>query len=308
MKSILVPTDFSECSAVAYHYATMLAEGSGVTIYLLHVLDIPFPAQSVNGSETATRLDTHFMMELMKLAKARMSKVRNGKVFKDAKVEEVIELGPVTDKVFSAVKKYKIDMIVMGIHGTSGLQEKFVGTNAERVVRNSTIPVLSVKQGVKISRLENIMLATDFSKEVEQVFPVVTRVADLLKARLVLTKVVIPDRFETSDETARQIENFRRGNKAYSNSIMVHYAASKDEGIRRAAEIFGADMIALGTHGRHGLSHFFRGSIAEDVVSHAALPVLTVNVRQPAATVKQKVQRKRVRQYDSDLLYQIPSV
>lgn len=309
MKSILVPTDFSECSAAAYSYASLLAERTKATIYLLHVLDIPFPTQSVNGSDEATRLDTHFMMEVMKLTKVRMNKVRNGKAFKNADVYETIELGSITDKVLSAVKKHKIDMIIMGTHGASGLQEKFIGTNAEKIVRNADIPVLSVKHEVKNPKLESIVLATDFSKELEYVLPEVSRVASLLKARLILTKIVTVDKFETSVETEEQIARFRKKNEVYNYSTNIYYADSKEGGIRLAAERAGADMIALGTHGRHGLSHFFRGSIAEDVVSHASLPVLTINFKKAAsASSKVRVQGKKIRQYNSDLLYQIPSV
>jgi nucleotide-binding universal stress UspA family protein len=308
MKSILVPTDFSECSASAYSYAVMLAEKTKATIYLLHVLDVPFPSQSVNGSEASTRLDTHFMMELMKLTKARMSKVRNGKVFKNLNVQEVIEVGSISDKVLNAVKKYKADMIIMGTHGVNGFQEKFIGTNAEKVVRNAEIPVLSVKHNVKNPKLETIVLATDFSKEAEQVLPVVSNIADLLKARLILTKVVTPNRFETTSETNQQLEKFRNKNKLYNYSTGVYYADSKEEGIRNAAEAADADVIALGTHGRHGLAHFFRGSIAEDVVSHASLPVLTMNFHKKLMSSKAAVEGRKIRQYNSDLLYQIPSV
>lgn len=308
MRSILVPTDFSACAASAYSYAGMLAEKTNATIYLLHVLDIPFPTQSVNGSEIATRLDTHFMMELMKLTKSRMSKVRNGKTFKNAEVHEIIEIGSITDKVFSAAKKYKADMIIMGTHGASGFQEKFIGTNAEKIVRNSEIPVLSVKHEVRNPQLETIMLATDFSKETEYVLPAVSSLADLLKARLILTKVVTPGKFETTVQTEAQMEKFRDKSKLYTYSTGVYYADSKEDGICKAADSAGADVIALGTHGRHGLAHFFRGSIAEDVVSHAALPVLTVNFHKKLMNAKTKVQGKKLRQYESDLLYQIPSV
>ncbi len=306
-KSIIVPTDFSDCSAAAYSYAALLAEKMDATIYLLHVLDIPSPSPSTN-KEKETRMDTHFMMEMMRLTKARMSKIRNGKTFKDIEVKEVIEVGPVPAMILHAVKKYKVDMIVMGTHGVNGLQEKFIGTNAEKIVRSVDIPVLSVKHAAKNPRLETIQLATDFSKEAETVFSFVSNLAALFKARLVLTKVITPVNFQTTAETEKQIEKFRSGNKAYSFSAGVYYANSKEEGIRRSADSLGADMIALGTHGRNGIAHFFRGSVAEDVVSHASLPVLTINFKKDQQPSKVKMQGKRVRQYDSDLLYQIPSV
>lgn len=306
-KSILVPTDFSECSASAYSYAALLAEKMNATIYLLHVLDIPSPSPSANGKRE-TRMDTHFMMELMKLTKVRMGKLRNEKIFKGADIQEIVEVGSVPEMIFNAVKKYKVDMVVMGTHGVGGLQEKFIGTNAEKTVRNVEIPVLSVKHGVKNPKLESIVLATDFSKETEEVLPAVSALAGLLKAKLILTKIITINNFETSFEVQKHIEKFRSKNKAFSYTTSVYYAKSKEEGIRQSADTLGVDMIALGTHGRHGLSHFFRGSVAEDVVSHASLPVLTINFRKSTASSKSKNQVRRVRQYDSDFLYQIPSV
>lgn len=306
-RSILVPTDFSDCSAVAYSYASMLAEKTGATIHLLHILDIPTPSPSASGHK-GTLKDTHFMMEMMKLTKARMNKVRNLKPFLNADVREMIEIGSVPDMILKAVKKLNVNMIVMGTHGTSGMQEKFIGTNAERIVRSVNVPVLSVKHAVKNPKLDTIVFATDFSQEAEDVLPAVSSVAELLKARLILTKIVTMGKFETTEQTERQIELFRANNKIFEYSTSVYYADSKEEGVRKYADSAGADMIALGTHGRHGLSHLFYGSVAEDVVTHASLPVLTLNFRKTTAGYSAKSEKKNTRKYESDFLYQIPSV
>jgi nucleotide-binding universal stress UspA family protein len=308
MKSILVPTDFSESAASAYNYASLLAEKTKATIFLLHVLDIPFPSQSVSGSEVGTRLDTHFMMEMMNLTKTKMKKLRNGKNFKDAEIHEIIEIGSIPDKIFEATKKYKVNMIVMGTHGSRGFQDKFLGTNAEKVVRNAEVPVISVKHPVKNPKIENIVFATDFSKETEYILPQVSEIAGLFKSKLILTKIVTPDKFETTAQTEKQIELLKRKMEFNNFSTNIYYATSKEGGIRTVAEKTGADLIAMGTHGRHGLAHLFKGSIAEEVVCHASLPVLTMNFHRKMLSSPTIVQGKKTRQYDSDLLYQIPSV
>ena len=120
--------------------------------------------------------------------------------------------------------------------------------------------------------------------------------------------MVTPNKFETTSETEKQIEKFRSKSALYDYSVSIYYADSKEDGIRYAAESSGADIIALGTHGRHGLAHLFKGSIAEDVVSHASLPVLTLNFHKKLMESKATVQKKKIHRYDSDLLYQIPSV
>lgn len=307
MRSILVPTDFSDCSAAAYSYASMLAERTSATIYLLHILDVSAPSLAL-GAEEETTQDTPFMIKLMKVVGSRMQKIKNGKEFKNVEVQEIIELGSIPDKIIKAVKKYKADMIVMGTHGANGLQEKFIGSTAEKVVRNAEVPVLSVKHTLKKPKIEKIFFATDFSAEAEYAFPAVSNIALLFKAKLIVTKVITPGRFETSVETDRQIKKFKAKVGFNNYSTSVYYADSKEDGIRYGAEVAGADMIALGTHGRHGLAHFFRGSVAEDVVSHASLPVLTVNFPKKKMNLKETIRERNNNKYESDLLYQIPAV
>lgn len=306
MKSILVPTDFSECSAAAYSYASLLAEKTNATIYLLHILDISIPSISLGGEEETTQ-DTPFMIELMKATRARMQKTRARGEFSNVNVQEIIEVGSISTGVLKAADKYKIDMIIMGTHGANGLQEKFIGANAERIVRNAEIPVLSVKHAVKVPKIEAIIFATDFSAETTEVLPVISDIAWLFQAKLNLVKVITPADFQSSVETDKQIAAFRAQHQAHDYSTCVYYAATKEEGILYGAKATAADIIALGTHGRHGLAHFFRGSVAEDVVSHASLPVLTLNFHRKQIN-SQAVQEKANRQYESDFLYQIPSV
>ncbi len=308
MKTILVPTDFSECSASAFEYAALVAKKSGAQIYLIHVVDVPFAKATSRGDIDTDNSAVPYMMSLMKTTKMKMKKIKSSAIFKNLEVKDVVEIGSIPEKIFDAEKKYKAEMIIMGTHGMNGIQEKFIGTNAEKIVRGARIPVLTIKDNVKNPKIDTIVFATDFSKEAEYVLAAISKIAGLFKARLVLTKVITAGNFETTFETDRQIEQFRAKSKVYSYSAGVYYADSKEEGIRLAAEKSSADIIALGTHGRHGLAHFFRGSIAEDVVSHASLPVLTLNFHKKGMNGTVSIQREKTHQYDSDFLYQIPSV
>lgn len=310
MKKILVPTDFSECSSAAYSYAALLAAKTGAEICLLHILDIPVSNPvSANSSDKENLGDKHFMMELMKLTQARMKKIKGDAVFKNLSVKETIEIGSIPEKTFSAVKKCKADVIVMGTHGRNGVQETFLGSNAEKIVRDADIPVLTVKDKVKNPKIETILLATDFSKEALYVLPAVSNIAELFGARLILTKVVTMNNFESTREAEKQIEAFRKKSEQFKFTTHLYYAYDKEEGIRGVADTFGASMIALGTHGRHGLAHLFKGSIAEDIVNHSSIPVLTINFHKKL--MKEKTASGSVRRvvpYELDWSYQIPSV
>lgn len=308
MKKILVPTDFSDNAAAAYDYAALLAEKTSATIYLLHILDIPHAAGPLPDADNKATADVHYMMEVMKLIKLRIEKLKNNKVFKSAKVVDIIEIGNVPSKICLAAKKYKADIIVMGTHGVSGFQESFIGSNAERVIRNAAIPVLSVKNRMKNSKISTIVFASDFSKETELVLPAISKIAEIFKARLILMKIVTMVDFQSSHETEKQVEEFRKKNKLFNYSTQIYYAYSKEEGIRNFSENAGADLIALGTHGRHGLAHFFKGSVAEEVVNHASLPVLTLNFHKNLFKSPAKGKSKQKLKTESDWSYQIPSI
>lgn len=309
MKNILVPTDFSPCSAVAYNYAALLAEKTGATINLLHVLDVPYSTQATTGStSTETRGDLFYMMQLMKLTKSRMKKIRNSKIFIEKNVTDNIVIGQVPEKIAEAIKKFKIDLVVMGTHGLNGLQEKFIGSNAERIVRNAEVPVLTVKHEVKNLEIEKIVLATDFTKETDLILPAVSNIADILGAKLILAKIITLNDFESTRETEILIERFKEKNELKNYTTQTYYAYSREEGIRSIAGTIDADMIAMGTHGRHGLAHLFKGSIAEEVVNHSSLPVLTINFHKKIMEKNINGQKKKGVKTESDWELQIPSI
>lgn len=310
MKNILVPSDFSPCSAAAYSYASLLADKTGATITLLNVLDVPFSNQATTGNvDSETAGDTVYMMTLLKLTRNRMSKIRSGKYFKDHEVNELVLLGTVPETVSEVVRKKKIDLVVMGTHGSSGFHERFIGSNAEKVVRNADVPVLTVKSEVKNPKIDKILVATDFSKEAEILLPTISQIADTLNAKMILTKIVTVSDFESTHESELQIEAFRNKCRMYNFTTKIYYSYSREEGIRRAADSMGASMIAMGTHGRHGLAHLFKGSIAEEVVNHAAIPVLTLNFHK-RLTEKRKnnSKTKRSSRTEYDWTLQIPSI
>ena len=199
-------------------------------------------------------------------------------------------------------------MIVMGTHGVTGFQESFMGSNAERVIRNAEIPVLSVKTKMKSSKIDSIIFATDFSAETELVLPAISKLSELFKARLVLMKIITMVDFQSTHEAEKQMEAFRKKTKLYNYSTQIYYAYSREEGIRSFSENAGADIIALGTHGRHGLAHFFKGSIAEEVVNHASLPVLTLNFHKKFLKTPVKGKPNQKVKGDPTLVYQIPSI
>ncbi len=285
MKTILVPTDFSECAEHALYYACHIAEKTNAKIILLHVLEQEKIETSFYESEwmgqgwAGERSDVAVpaMMRLMKEVKKKMSAWMDFPQCRNISMIDRIEIGRVNRMIIRAAGKHKADMIVMGTHGTSGWNEIFIGSNAEHIVRDAEIPVLAVKENHTAPQIKNIVFATDFSNETDLVFSSIKNFAEIFDAKIQIVKIMSAPTLRGKQEMDKLFENIL--GEAHNEKISTHtyYHNQKEIGIRNFAQTVNADLIALGTHGRHGLARFFKGSIAENLVNHAPLPVLTIN-------------------------------
>lgn len=286
MKTILVPTDFSECAEHALNYACYIAERTNSKIVLLHVLHPEeietsfFSEGAWTGSWAGEKTDVAVpaMMGLLKLTKKKMSVLMDLPQCRKVPMIDFIEVGPTSRMINEAALRYNADLIVMGTHGASGLNELFLGTNAEEVARDAEVPVLTIKEGHDQPQIRSIAFATDFSAETDMVFPSVKAFADIFHAKVHLVKVMTSPTYRNHKATKRLLENFRQEAQA-DISTHIYYHDLKEVGIRHFADAIQADMIALGTHGRRGLARFFKGSIAKDLVNHSSVPVMTINFR-----------------------------
>jgi nucleotide-binding universal stress UspA family protein len=137
---ILVPTDFSPGSERAATYAVELAETLGASVLLLHTWELPVyavPDGAVSfGADVMSRVE----VAVTKEAEALAAKLRTPRVDVQARAVQ----GPPAFEIVRRAPELGVDLIVMGTHGRTGLAHVLLGSVAERVVRTSTIPVLTV--------------------------------------------------------------------------------------------------------------------------------------------------------------------
>ncbi len=139
IKSILCPTDFSEPSYEALGAACELAEHFGSDLIILHVV-APIPQVASNIGPSAFNINT-YQFELEKDAKKQLVEVVLERVPKSLKVRQLVTHGNAADKILQSAK---VDLIVIASHGRTGWRDIFFGSVAEKVVRLSPVPVLTV--------------------------------------------------------------------------------------------------------------------------------------------------------------------
>jgi len=276
MKSILVPVDFSNCSENALKAAVQIAEKTGAIIELVHIYDRPvygFVDLNVDHKKHK-KLQQEIKQSIDSLiARFKDYEIKlNSTVLNDVSLTEVLD-----DSRFKDV-----DMVVMGSHGSTGLKELFIGSNTEKVVRRANCPVLCLKEDNDNFDLKRVVLASNFYKEMELIFPQIHTFLKLFGPNYHLLKVITPNNFETTRYSRRIMESFASKFKLTDYTVHVYNDNHVESGILNFAKEINADAIIIATHGRRGIEHLINGSLAEDVVNHALTPVLSFKLIEPA--------------------------
>lgn len=279
MQNILVPTDFSPEAHNAFEVAMQLAHRTHGQITLLHVVDSSGgPGMVTTGGVSGASLHGVFMVQLLQKTKHRMRELMAevSRTAPEVTVHDRIATGNIDDAILEVVKEQNIDLLVIGAHIHAPVFHLFnLESHAERLVRLSPCPVLTVKHPAPHFEVRSIVFASDFSHEADRAVKSLRQVvAAFPEATLHLLDVVT--RAEEYSAAIDRIHAFADRHRIYDYEPDVVNAPQVRVGIPRYAEQSHADLVVMLTHGRTGLWHFLQGgSIAESVAVQANAPVLT---------------------------------
>jgi nucleotide-binding universal stress UspA family protein len=275
MKNILVPTDFSKAATRAADIAMSIAEKSGAEIHFLHLQITP-----VQWVKLDKEKEERFPETLKEIghAKDALNKLVKKAKDKGLKAEQFLVYDVGREEILKHIPFHHHDFVVMGSHGTSGTKELFVGSNAQKVLRDATIPVLIVKE-TSTWPVKNVVFASTFEEDVKEPFHTVVKFADLNESNIHLLYVNVPFSFEETDKSLEKMHAFHescpRGGTCTTN---IYNSLNEERGILKFGESVEADLIALTTHGKTGFLSLMRKSITESLANHADLPILSINL------------------------------
>jgi nucleotide-binding universal stress UspA family protein len=145
IKTIVAPTDFSECSLDAMRYAIGLAEVFSARVVFLHVMEQLGYEPELSLTPAGIRPDvTRMVAEMMH---DYVDRVRAQGI----EVEWHLEIGTPFAEIRGAAERHHADLIVIGTHGRTGLAHVLLGSVAERVVQHAPCPVLTIKAGARVA-------------------------------------------------------------------------------------------------------------------------------------------------------------
>jgi nucleotide-binding universal stress UspA family protein len=304
-RSIMVPLDGSLFGEHALPLALSLARLSAASLHLVHVHS-PLTALYLEG---AGFLDESLDQHARKQQEDYLSQLvpRLGQVAPAAVTSVVLE-GTVANTLADHATQIKADLVVMTTHGRGAMGRFWLGSVADDLVRRLPMPLLLARphEGpadfTAAYPIRHILLPLDGASVAEVMIDQTIELATQTGARVTLIRAVSPvmpvsypvesltvdvaaraivDQIEALQaEVCKQARDYLEGiaRRFHDRGIQIETAVAVDHqpaaAIIREAERRGCDLIALETHGRHGLSRLLLGSIADKVIRGARLPVL----------------------------------
>lgn len=276
MVKILVPVDFSKEALDALQFAVGLTSAKSAKIEVIHVVEYPVgAAMDPVGMAVPSPYDPEFVDLLRENAEKRMNEFLGQ--FKSA-ISYTIEVGNPFFEITEKLSKIDADLVVMGTKGATGFKEFFIGSNAEKVVRKASCPVITLAQPTRCEDIQDIVFATNITDVSEGLVMNVKQLQDIFNAKIHLVRINTPNNFERDELAEKALEDLAERFMFKDYTVNIYNDVYEDQGILSFAKKINAHMIAMGTHGRTGLKHLLTGSLAEDVVNHAKRPIWTYQI------------------------------
>jgi nucleotide-binding universal stress UspA family protein len=276
MKKILVPCDFSKPAIQAFEFALEMAKQSKGSIHLVYVVELPV----LNDTMLMPTLnfEADFLKELKEKSEMRFKKLIEKHAKSPVGITFDTLFGSTFTSILEVIEKQAFDLIILGSHGASGLRELIIGSNAEKIVRFSPLPVIVVKDYLN-QPIKNIVFPNSLEIEgQEDLVLKVKAMQDFFKAHLHIVWINTITGFTSDTITNERLDKFAKRFMLKDYSLHIFNHISQEEGILAFNKLVKGDLIAMATHGRKGLNHIMNGSVAEDVVNHTSTPVWTYHL------------------------------
>ncbi len=271
IENILYPTDFSPSAEHALNYAIYMAKIHQASLLIFHSDE--YSSLMESASIHAYYGYTTLSDTIEKMSKENLDRIA-AKVPSGIAVKTRYSIGRAYHQIIMTSTEEKANMIVMGTQGRSNLTNYFLGSNAERVVRHSKCPVMTIRKSREEPEFNKIIFAMDFSPANTALLAKVIDFVIMFGAELILANIETKDiEYPDSEDAFRQIE-FATDFRGLAHRTKVKRFVNVYEGLNELAEDEKADLLIIGTHGPN-IGRFILGSKASGIVNHSRIPVLT---------------------------------
>ncbi len=271
MSHILVPIDFSNDSINALEHGIFIANKLNHDIRLIHV-------KRKNADYNASFNLKDFNEVLISGIEDNFeSLISNYKKEVKGEIDYRIREGRIYAEICNQAKYGDSEMIIMGTHGVSGFEERWVGSNAFRVVTNANCPVLTIRYNYPQRVIKKIILPLDTSQETRRKVPFITQLALTFNAEV----HVIDVRENNKAATKKVLNEYVSKVVSYLKRRKVKFVCDSLKGKNQSdiiieyALLTDADMVAITSEQNERAKHFWLDPYAQQMVNHSPVPVMS---------------------------------
>lgn len=275
IKTILVPTDFSELSECALKTGISIARRQNAEIILLHVADrfAYLQPSEVFLPDVKVMPDIKLMMEEKLSAVSKKINEETG-----IKISGKVINGSPSEEICQFAYKENANLIVMGTHGSSGLREFFIGSEAFRVVKNASCPVLTIPGNWGKTDFEKVVFPVRLVPGALNKYVFARPIIEKNNSKLLLLGLAETKNPDNQAEMDRLIEKFKL--QLYMNKVSFTSEICLSDNfagkVMEKAEEFNADLIVLTANLDSNFKAYFLGPYIQRIVNHSKRPVLSI--------------------------------
>ncbi len=273
-KTLLVGIDFSDCSVNALEHAVSLAEKAEANIKMIWVNKPDNTRNLIDISSDDVLHEAEKRLE--GLASKYQPRLKNGKI------DFITRKGKVYKELVAAAEEFDVFLILIGTHGSSGFEEFWIGSNANRIVSATERPVITIRGGVDINRtIERIVMPIDSTIESRQKVPITALLAKYFNAEVHVLATHITSVKDVRDrlmEYVKQVERYLEENQVRYLVKEIEAGNISDSVVDYATTI-NANLISIMDEQEKAASNIWLGPYAQQMVNHSPIPVLVVHAK-----------------------------
>ena len=266
MKKIIFPTDFSKASESARNVAIDFSLKNEAEFYIVNVYQMPYVRSGSFSSSLldVIKKDSHNKMDALAASLREQYPALN--------LKDQCVLGDPIQTICDISEELNADLIVMGTHGASGIEEIFLGSNTQAVIKNAKVPVLAIPSGFDFKAVNKLAFASDLSFENSS--NALRTIKELTKQfNTELNIVHFADLLEDSEENEEKV---REAFSDTSYKYLEQLATNLEKGIADYIKYEEVNLFMM-IHRKHNFwERLFTSSNSEKRAMHTKVPLLVL--------------------------------
>jgi len=268
MKTIIVPLDFSNESLIGLNLAIMMANKTGASIQMVHVI-----SQNEN-------MNSELLEKKLELTKVKFEKIlENYKETSNLKIDMSYDIksGKIFKEIADMGDSFEDCLTILSTHGESGFEELYIGGNAYKITSHSRNPVITVRRSKTATNINEIVLPLDITFQTREKVPYTVELAKQFNSKIHLLTVTTTNSksieeklHQYADQVAKYIEYHK------IPYLIKHLQGDNLTDITlNYARTVSADLISIMTEQEKSASNLLLGSYAHQMINKAYIPVLS---------------------------------